>query len=171
MKSKITRIIKEEFLALIPPTLYFFIALHVVALVRALMTKGMGITPLSSVAIAVAALILGKAVLIADLLPVINRYPDKPLFYNIAWKTTIYLLLATVIHYMERLVEYWRQAGGLVAGNHKLLAEMVWPQFWGIQIVLLLLIVAYCTTRELLRVLGSDRMRRLFFGPLPLPVL
>jgi hypothetical protein len=32
-----------------------------------------------------AALILGKAVLIADLLPFINRYPDKPLVYNVVW--------------------------------------------------------------------------------------
>ena len=69
--------------------------------------------------VAVAALILGKAVLIADLLPMINRFPNKPLIYNVGWKTLIYLLLATLIHYLERLVDFWRQAGGLVAGNEK----------------------------------------------------
>ena len=37
--------VKEEFLALLPPTIFFFIALHIVALIRSLMTKGTGIAP------------------------------------------------------------------------------------------------------------------------------
>jgi hypothetical protein len=163
--------IKEEFLAVLPPTIFFFITLHIVALVRALMVKATGIAPLSTVSIAVAALILGKAVLIADMLPVINRYPERPLIYNVAWKTTIYLLMSAFIHYLERLFEFSRQAGGVVAGNGKLLAEIVWPHFWAIQIILFMLILTYCTTRELVRVIGKDRMRRIFFGPLPLPAL
>ena len=79
--------------------------------------------------IAVAALILGKAVLLADMLPMVNRFPNKPLIYNVVWKTLIYLLVATLIHYVERLVDFWRQAGSLVAGDKELLAEIVWPHF------------------------------------------
>ena len=159
--------LKEEFFKLLPPTIFFFVALHIVAFVRVLMLKGTGISPLSTMSIAVAALILGKAVLIADLLPMINRFPNKPLIYNVAWKTLIYLLLATLIHYLERLVDFWRQAGGLVAGNEKLLAEMVWPHFWAIQLILLVLIAMYCTIHELMRVIGRDKLLRIFFGPLP----
>jgi hypothetical protein len=167
--SKVAGKIKEEFLAILPPTIFFFVALHIVALVRVLMTRGSGIALSSTVSIAVAALILGKAVLIADLLPAINRFPAKPLVYNVAWKTAVYLLVATVIHYLERLVDFWREAGGLVAGNEKMLAEMVWPHFWAVQIILLVLILMYCTTRELVRVIGKDSVMRIFFGPLPLP--
>jgi hypothetical protein len=167
--SKVSEKIKEEFLAILPPTIFFFIALHLVAVVRALMIKATGIAPLSTVSIAVAALILGKAVLIADMLPVINRYPDRPLIYNVAWKTTIYLLISVFIHYLERLFDFSRQAGGLVAGNDKMLAEIVWPHFWAVQIILFILIFTYCTTRELVRVIGKDRMVRIFFGPTPLP--
>src|SRR5256714_3368560 len=128
--SKLSTKLKEEFLALLPPTIFFFVALHIVAFARVLMLKGTGISPPSSISIAVAALILGKAELIADLLPIINRFPNKPLIYNVAWQTQIYLLMATAIHYLERLVDFWRQAGGLVAGNEKLLAEIVLPHFW-----------------------------------------
>src|SRR6266699_3274119 len=167
--TKLSTKLKKEFFELLPPTIFFFVALHIVAFVRVLMLKGTGIAPSSSISIAVAALILGKAVLIADMLPLINRFPHKPLIYNIAWKTVIYLLLSAVIHYLERLIDFWRQAGGLVAGNEELLAEIVWPHFWAIQIILFVLIVMYCTMHELVRVIGKEKVLRIFFGPMPVP--
>src|SRR3989440_5908510 len=167
--TKLSTTLKKEFFELLPPTIFFFVALHIVAFVRLLMLKGTGISPSSSISIAVAALILGKAVLIADMLPMINRFPNKPLIYNVAWKTLIYLVMATLIHYLERLVDFWRQAGGLVAGNRKLLAEIVWPHFWAIQILLVVLILIYCTMHELVRVLGRDKVLEMLFGTWPSP--
>ena len=161
--------LKEEFFKLLPPTIFFFVALHIVTFIRVLIARGSHFEPLSTASIAIASLILGKAVLIADILPPINRYPNKPLAYNIAWKTVIYLLMATVIHYLERFIDFSRQAGGLVAGNTKLLADIVWPHFWAEEIILFLLILVYCTARELVRVIGRKKMLRLFFGPDPLP--
>ena len=167
--TRLSTTLKKEFFELLPPTIFFFVALHIVAFVRVLMLKGTGISPVSTMSIAVAALILGKAVLIADLLPMINRFPNKPLIYNVAWKTVIYLLMATLIHYLERLIDFWRQTGGLVAGNKELLAKIVWPHFWAIQIILLVLIVMYCTMHELVRVIGKEKVLRIFFGPMPAP--
>src|SRR5438445_9421579 len=167
--TKVFAKIKEEFFALLPPTIFFFLALHIVAFVRVLMLKGTGVAPSSSISIAVAALILGKAVLIADMVPLINRFPHKPLIYNVAWKTVIYWLMATLIHYLERLIDFWRQAGGFVAGNRKLLAEIIWPHFWAIQIILFVLIAMYCTMHELVRVIGKEKAMRIFFGPMPAP--
>jgi len=166
---KIFEKLKEEFFAILPPTIFFFVALHIVTFIRMLMTKGSHFELLSTVSIAVASLILGKAVLIADLLPPINRYPDKPLAYNVAWKTTIYLVVAGVIHYLERVIDFSRQAGGIVPGNEKILTDMVWPHFWAVQIILFVLILMYCTAHELVRVIGKEKMLRLFFGPAPLP--
>jgi hypothetical protein len=167
--TKLPTKLKEEFFALLPPTIYFFVALHIVAFVRVLMLEKTGIAPSSSISIAVAAFILGKAVLIADMLPMINRFPNKPLIYNIAWKTVIYLLLSAVIHYLERLIDFWRETGGFVAGNQKLLSEIIWPHFWAIQIILFVLIVMYCTMHELVRVIGKEKVLRIFFGPMPIP--
>lgn len=161
--SKLTSKLWEEFLAMLPPTIFFFVALHIVGLVRALLTKGTGLPVMSSVQIALAALIIGKAVVLADLWPPINRFPEKPLIYNIVWKTVIYYVVATVIHYLERLYDFAKEAGGIVAGNEKLLSEIVWPHFWGIQIILLVIILNYCVIRELSRALGEERMFRMFF--------
>ncbi|MGR4870394.1 hypothetical protein ACIPRI_16235 [Variovorax sp. LARHSF232] len=162
--STLSAKIKEEFLAVLPPTIFFFIALHLIAVVRVLLVMDTGIGVRTTMSIAVAALILGKAVLLADMLPLINRFPDKPLIYNVAWKTTIYLMVATIIHYLERLFDFSRQAGGLVAGQHKLLAEIVWPHFWAIQILVFMLVLIYCATRELTRVIGKDKVLQIFFG-------
>jgi hypothetical protein len=167
--TNLSTTLKKEFFELLPPTIFFFVALHIVAFVRVLMLKGTGLKPLSTMSIAVAALILGKAVLIADMLPMINRFPNKPLIYNVAWKTLIYLLAATLIHYLERLIDFWRQTGGFVTGNQKLLSEIIWPHFWAIQIILLVLVVMYCTMHELVRVIGREKVLRIFFGPMPVP--
>ena len=167
--TKLGTTLKKEFFELLPPTIFFFVALHIVAFVRVLMLKGTGISPLSTMSIAIAALILGKAVLIADLLPMVNRFPNKPLIYNVAWKTLIYLVMATLIHYVERLIDIWRQTDSFVAGNQKLLAEIIWPHFWAIQIILFVLIAMYCTMHELVRVIGKEKVMRIFFGPMPAP--
>ena len=161
--------LKEEFFKLLPPTIFFFVALHIVLFIRILMLEGTGLSPYSSASIAVTALILGKAVLLADMVPMINRFPNRPLIYNVAWKTLIYWLMATLIHYVERLIDFWRQAGSFVAGNRKMLAEIVWPHFWAIQIVLFVLIAMYCMMHELVRVVGKEKVMRIFFGPMPTP--
>ncbi len=165
--SKLTEKIKEEFYAMLPPTIFFYIALHIVVFIRTLMLKGTGIAFSTSLTVAVAALILGKSVVIADMLPIINRYPGKPLVYNIVWKTTLYALVAMIIDYLERLVDFWQKAGGFMAGNERLLAEIVWPHFWAVQIILAMLISMYCTVSEIARVIGGDKMRHMFFGPMP----
>jgi hypothetical protein len=162
--NKVFEKIKEELLAMLPPTIFFFLTLSLVALLRMLMTKGTGLPLSTPIQVAVGALILGKAVLIADMLPVINRYPDKPLAYNVAWKTAIYILAAAVIHYLERLVDFWREAGGFIAGNEKLLAEIVWPHFWAVHLLLSVLIFQYCVMHELVRVMGATKIRAMFFG-------
>lgn len=155
--------LKEELVTVLPPTIFFFIALHIVGLVRILMTKGTGLPVTSSAQIALAALIIGKAVLLADLWPPINRFPEKPLIYNIVWKTIIYYVVASFIHYLERLYDFAKEAGGFAAGNEKLLSEIVWPHFWALQIILLVVILNYCVIRELARVLGEKRMIQMFF--------
>jgi len=163
--------LKEEFFKILPPTIYFFVALHLVMFIRVLMLEGTGLSAYSSASIAVTALVLGKAVLIADMLPLINRFPKEPLIYNIAWKTAIYLLVSAVLHYLERLIDFWRETGSFVVGNEKLLSVIIWPHFFAIQIIFFILIAVYCTVHELTRVIGKGKMLRLFFGPMPLPAL
>ena len=100
--------------------------------IRVLMLEGTGLSPSSSISIAVAALILGKAVLLADMVPLINRFPNEPLIYNIAWKT-VNLLADSCSHSLSgasnrflagdgqlclRAIEScWRKSSGRISGD------------------------------------------------------
>ena len=166
---RIGHVVRHEFYEVVPPTIFFLITFHIVVLDRALMLREYGLRLSSVAAATVMALLVAKVVLIADKLPFINRFPAKPLIYNVVWKTLIYLVVAGFIHYLERLYDFSRQARGIVAGQDKLMAEIIWPHFWAIQMILFILILAYCTTRELVRVIGKDKVLRIFFGPMLLP--
>lgn len=166
MRKKINKV-REELRLLIPSTLFFFIALHLVVLIRTLMLEGSGIAPTTSVSIIVASILLAKAVLIADMLPFINRYPHKPLIFNVVWKSIIYFLISVLIHYSEVGFELWRKYGSFNEAFKHFDAELVWPRFWALQIMLFVMIFMYCTTRELIRVIGTNKVWRIFFGNLP----
>ncbi len=79
------------------------------------------------------------------------------------------LLVAKVVasmfvHYLEHLIPVWWRAGGFGAANEHLWREIVWPHFWAIQLLLIVLIFLYCLARELIHVIGRDQVRKILFG-------
>ena len=164
--SKFTATMKHEFLEMLPPTIFFFVILHIVALIRSLMTLDSGLTLPTSASVTIAALVLGKSVLLANMLPFINRFPERPVIWNVSWKTLIYTVVALIVHYLERLYDYWKETHGLAAANHKLLTEMDWAHFWAIQILLVTLIINYCVMAEISRIVGREKFLAMFFGPI-----
>ena len=155
--------LKHEFQELVPVAIFFFIAFQLIAFTNALMLEQYGIRISTFLAATIGALIVAKVVLLADLLPFINRFPDKPLIHNIVWKTGIYWAAALLVRYLEHLVDFLRQYDGLAAANRHLLQEVVWPHFWAVQIWLLVLLLIYCTLRELVRALGRGQIIQMFF--------
>jgi hypothetical protein len=158
--------LKHEILEAVPPFIFFVIAFHLVALTRVLMQHEYGIQASTVMNATIAALVVAKVVLLADLLPFVNRFPEKPLAWNIIWKTVIYMLASMLVVYLERLWEFHGKYGSVAAANSHMLEELSWPHFWAIQIWMTVLFLLYCTLRELERTLGSKRMRALFLGPL-----
>jgi chromate transport protein ChrA len=166
MSSRIVARVKQELLEVIPPAVFFFIAFQLLAFTRALMLKEYGIHVSTFMAATVGALIVAKVVLIVDLLPFVNRFPNKPLMYNVVWKTAIYLVAALLVRYVEHLIPFIREHRDFAVAHRHLLSEVVWPHFWAIQIWLLVLFFFYCALRELIRVIGRERVRQMFFGPI-----
>jgi len=162
--SQMLHRLKHEFYEVLPPTIFFLISFHIVVIDRRLMLRQYGL-PLSSMAGAtVGALLIAKVVLITDKFSIINRFPSRPLIYNVVWKTAIYMAAAVLIHYLEHLVPIWWRTGDLVAANRHLASEMVWPHFWAIQLWLIVLLFVYCSLREMVRAIGREKVVEIFFG-------
>lgn len=164
--SKFMKGLKHEILEAVPPFIFFLLAFHLIVLMRSLVRAQYGIELQSVMNATIAALVVAKVVLLADLVPFVNRFPDKPLAWNIAWKTVMYMLAAAIVVYLERLWEFHGEYGSVAAATGHMVDELVWPHFWMEQIWLILLFLLYCTLRELARALGGKRMRALFLGPL-----
>lgn len=163
MRNIIPRL-KREILGAIPTVAFFFVVFQLLAFTRALILKQYGIQVSTFLNAAMAAFVVGKVVLVADLLPFVNRFPNKPLIYNIAWKTFIYMAAAFLVRYTEHLIPFVREYRNLAEANRHLLGEVVWSHFWLVQLWLLVCFLIYCTIRELVRVLGREKIRSMFFG-------
>src|SRR6185295_8450478 len=102
---------KQEFLNVLPPTIFFLFAFNIIAITTLLMLKERGLEFPPVVVATLLALVVGKVILVADHLPFINRFPDKPLVYNILWKTFIYWAVVFVVRYVEHFVPYLKTYG------------------------------------------------------------
>jgi hypothetical protein len=164
--SSLGQKIRHELSELIPVTVFFIIAFQLLALTQSLMLEQYGIRQSTFIAATIGALIVAKVVAISDHIPLVNRFPDKPLMYNIVWKTVIYFIASLLVRYAEHFIHFWRQTRDVAAANRRLFDEIVWPHFWGVQMWLVILLFVYCTLRELIRALGRERIMKIFFlGP------
>ena len=162
--SKLAHSLKHLVHEMIAPAAFFFVTFQLLALTRALMLKRYGIEVTTFAEATIGALVAAKVVVLADLLPFINRFPGRPLVWNISWKTGIYFAAALAVRCLEEFIHGLRQHGTVLDAARHLLDDVVWPHFWAIQIWLTVLLLVYCTGQELLRALGRERVREIFFG-------
>ena len=156
--------LKQEILGVIPTATFFFIAFQLLALTKVLILREYEVPIGTFLGATVGALIVAKVVVIVDLLPFVNRFPDKPLIYNVLWKTGFYLVAAILVRYVEHVISFVRKYGDIAEANRHLLDEVVWPHFWLVQIWLFVTFLMYCVLKELNRVLGRERLREIFLG-------
>lgn len=161
--TNIGSVLRRELRALVPVTVFFFLSFQLLALTEALILREYVVRTPAFLGATLTALVMAKVVLIADKLPGVNRFPHKPLAYNVVWKTAIYFGAALVVRYVEHLVRFWRRTGDFAEANRRLFDEIVWTHFAGVQIWLLVLITVYCAARELARAVGRERIIRLYF--------
>ncbi len=159
--------IKHLIQELIAPVTFFFVSFELLAFTKALMLRQYGIELTDFLSAAIGALVAAKVILLSDLLPFVNRFPNRPLIYNILWRTLIYFAAAGLVRYLEELIHFYLHHHEIIGVDRHLLEEVVWPHFWAIQIWLTVLLMIYTTLDELVRVLGRDRMRELFLGIKP----
>ncbi|MDZ4736291.1 MAG: hypothetical protein SGJ07_08065 [Rhodospirillaceae bacterium] len=161
--EKTVRWLGREIREILPPTIFFFIAFALLLVTQSLVLKEHGIDVWDWGRAIVGALIVGKVVLIVDKFHFIDRYPDRPLIWNALWKTLIYNIAATAVHYLEKLLPLIFDGKGLAAANRTLFAATDWEHIVLIHMWLAVLLLAYCCARELVRAVGPDKVRHMFF--------
>lgn len=156
--------LRRELRLLVPPVVFFLIAFNLLALTAALARPGEN-GVFTYAAASIAALICGKAVLIADYLPFFDRYPHRPLIWNVLWKSMLYVAITGAIRLAEQMIRGWLGNRHLGGGIEHAIAAFDWRSFVVVQLWLTVLFLIYTGFAELMLAVGRDKVARLFFGP------
>lgn len=161
--NKVLAFLKRELLEMLPPTIFFFVVFHITLFTRALMAEQYGIPVASSVAATVAALIVGKSILIADALPLMRRFGQRRLVYNVVWRILLYVTMFLLFQLLEELVPLLSKYGEFSTAAAHMSEEINWPHFWASHTVLVVFLVFYCVGTAVIDAFGRDAVLEVFF--------
>jgi hypothetical protein len=163
--GKVAAVIKKEFLEILPAMIFFALLFNIVAYTRALMLQQYSISLTVSAGATILALIVAKVILVVDLFPFVDRFRDKPVIYNVLWRTFLYSLVALFIEYLEEFIPSVWVDHDIVAANRAVFEEFAWQKFAAVHIWLTLGIFMYCAGTEIASSLGKKRFHELLFEP------
>lgn len=162
--NKIIIRIRKELLDVLPAFTFFLIMFHILAVTKALVLKEYGIMLHSSVVAVIWALIVAKAILVADKLRFLNLYPGKPLIWNVALKTIMFGIITFIFLFVEEIIRHAHKYGSFGVGYAHLKSDVIWPVFWAREIWLVVFLIFYCAAIELVRVVSFEKVKEIFFG-------
>jgi len=146
----------------LPPMVFFFFGFNLIMFTRWMILQEQGIPFNNFFSATIAALLVGKAVLIVDNLRFMRRFDGAPLVQPILFKSAIYWLCVFVFRIAEGLFHFMRDGGALADFPHFLVAQFSWPRFLATQLWLMVLFLVYVTARELNALFGDGELPRVF---------
>jgi hypothetical protein len=147
----------------LPPTIFFFVGFNLILYTKHLSLEEYGVHFSGFLAATVAALLVGKAVLITDNLRFMRCFEGAPMIQPILFKSAIYWLCVLIVRLADELVHFLANSGALTDFPAYLIEHFSWFHFVWVQIWLLVLFLVYVTTHELNMLFGDGELYRLFF--------
>ncbi|WP_422001372.1 hypothetical protein [Reyranella sp.] len=147
----------------LPPTLYFLIAFNLIVFTTNLLIHDYWFTLSGFLLATTTGLIVGKAVLVANKIRVIDRFRGAPLIQPILYKTIFYSLVVLIVRLVERLIRIALDDRGFAQAFEAALNDFTWHRFAAIQIWIFTCFLIYVTATELGYLMGEGQMFRLFF--------
>jgi hypothetical protein len=148
----------------LPPTIFFFVGFNFIVLTTNLLVARYLVAVSSFMLATMAALVVGKAVLVANKLQFLRRYDRAPLIRPILFKTVVYWIIVFIARLLERFAHFWiierKPPGDFV---HYLITTFSWHRFSAISLWILVLFLIYVTASEFSHLFGRGELRRLFF--------
>ena len=154
----------REFLEILPPTIFFIIGFNLIVLTTNLILSDYGGQFATFMIATATALIVAKALLVANAMPMIRHYDRAPLIRPILFKTFFYWSAVLIVRLIERWIEY-RLSGNYVFGGfvpHEI-ATFSWDRFIAVQLWIFVLFLVYVTASEFNRLFGHGELRRILF--------
>ena len=156
--------LKKELIEILPAVLYFLVAFSLINLTENLMLRDSGIRSASFSRVFVGALIVGKVILVADLFFFVDVFRGRPLIYNTLWKTGLYAITALLFRLGELALDSLFEYKSVLVAQEHILAAITEPRFWAIQLWIVILLLIFVATKELIGAIGAVRIRQLFLG-------
>jgi len=158
----------REFLEILPPTIFFIIGFNLIVLTTNLILADYGAQFASFMLATAAALIVAKALLVANAMPVIRRFDQAPLIRPILFKTIFYSVAVFIARLLEHWIEYLLSRDYVFGGflKHEI-ATFSWHRFIAIQLWILVLFLIYVTASEFNHLFGEGELWHLRFASRP----
>src|SRR5271165_2377612 len=163
VESPIPAFIIREIREALPAMVFFAIGFNLIVLTTQLILDDYGAQFAGFMVATATALVVGKAVLLAKLLPFFGRFDNAPLVQPIVFKTFVYWAVVFVVRFLEKLIEYLIH-GGRIAGIPDYVTEhFTWHRFGAVQIWIFVLFLIYVTADELNALFGHGELYEIFF--------
>ena len=148
---------------MLPPTGFFAVGFNLIVLTTNLLLADYLTTFASFMVATATALVVGKAVLVADALPFLRRFDCAPMIQPVLFKTFVYWAVVFLVRFLEKLVEYLVHGGTLSEIPDHVAGHFSWHRFWAIQIWIFVLFLAYTSVTELNARVGGGVLKKIFF--------
>jgi hypothetical protein len=162
-KPRLLAFIVKQLREVVPPTLFFAVGFNLITLTTQLILADYLIHFANFMLVTMSALIVGKAVLVANALPFFRRFDTAPIVQPVLFKTLIYCAIVFLVRFLERLGKYWL-TGGTISGIPEYVANhFSWNRFIAIQIWVFVLFLIYTIGAELNSLFGSGELAQILF--------
>ena len=151
----------------LPPTIFFFVGFNFIVFTTNLLVAQYLVAVSNFMLATIAALVVGKAVLVANKMSLLRRYDRAPLIQPILFKTAFYWVIVFLARLLERFVHFVLEGnppGDFIA---YLITTFSWHRFCAISLWILVLFLIYVTASEMSHLFGPGELRRLFFTSRP----
>jgi hypothetical protein len=163
MVNKIGAIVAKEIREALPATIFFLCLLHLIALTKAVSLDDYSVTALRATGATVGALIIAKAILVVEALPIARRFSGRRVV-QVLWKTLLYGIVVLLFRVVEELIPLVSKHGGLVPAAKAMYHEVSWPLFGVLALWILSGLLLYCLASELVHAMGPDRVKEILFS-------
>lgn len=157
----------NEIRSVFPVVLYFLICFNLVYFIQLLVRpEGYARRFTSFMGASIAALVVGKIVLISENLPFINAFPKKPIIWNISWRFFVYSIIVVLVQLMDQAVRAWYKTDSIAFAMEIIKSTVCDTPFWGIQLFELIFFLIFIVFSDFARSVGIEKTKRIFFGKL-----